>query len=272
LDARGATSESDADGCSVIVSQVTIGIVMKYKLTIEYFGTEFVGWQKQNNGISVQAVIENAIMELTKQQVVLHAAGRTDAGVHALAQIAHFDMDDFYDTHKFMMSINHFVRPHKISIISCEIADDNFHARFSAKKRHYKYIILNRLSPSVIYENRVWHVVPNLDIKNMKKASGYLIGQHDFTSFRARECQAQSPIKTLDKIDIEREGDLIIFHFSATSFLHHMVRNIIGTLKAVGEGKIKPEEVKAMLDAKDRSAAGVTSPPDGLYFLKVDYD
>jgi tRNA pseudouridine38-40 synthase len=245
---------------------------MRYKLTIEYFGTEFVGWQKQNNGVSVQEVIENAIMELTKQRVILHAAGRTDAGVHALAQVAHFEINDTYDSHKFIMSLNHFIRPHKISIISCEVAGDDFHARFSAKKRHYKYIILNRLSPSVIYENRAWHVVPNLDIESMKKAGKYLIGQHDFTSFRAKECQAQSPIKTLDKIDIERDGDLVIFHFSATSFLHHMVRNIMGTLKAVGERKILPEAVKAMLEAKDRSAAGVTAPPDGLYFLKVDYD
>ncbi len=244
---------------------------MKYKLIIEYFGTEFVGWQKQNNGISVQEVIENAIMELTKKHVVLHAAGRTDAGVHALAQVAHFEINDSYNTHKFMMSLNHFIRPHKISILSCEVVHDDFHARFSAKKRHYKYIILNRLAPSVIYEKRAWHVVPNLDILAMKEASSYLIGKHDFTSFRAKECQSQSPIKTLDKIDIERDRDLIIFHFSATSFLHHMVRNIMGTLKAVGEGKINPKSIQDMLDAKDRSAAGVTAPPDGLYFLAVDY-
>jgi len=244
---------------------------MIYKLTIEYFGTEFVGWQKQNNGLSVQEVVENAIKSLTKQDVILYAAGRTDSGVHALAQVAHFELPDLYDPHKLVASLNYFIRPHKVSILSCEIAKDDFHARFSAKKRYYKYIILNRFSSSVIYENRVWHVVSKLDIENIKEASKYFVGKHDFSSFRAKECQANSPVKTLDKIDIIQEGDFIIFNFSAQSFLHHMVRNIMGTLKEVGDGKIMPHTIKEIIDAKDRSKAGVTAPPNGLYFLKVDY-
>ena len=245
---------------------------MRYKLIIEYDGTEFVGWQKQNNGISVQEIIENAITNITRENVTLYAAGRTDAGVHALAQVAHFELENEFEANKIAMSLNHFVRPHKISIISCEEVDQEFHARFSAKKRHYKYIILNRLSYSVIYENRVWHVMKNLDIDRMKEASHHLLGRHDFSSFRAKECQAKSPIKTLDAISIEKEGEFITAYFSAKSFFHHQVRNMMGTLKAVGEGKFESAEMAEILAAKDRNRAGVTAPAEGLYFLKVDYD
>lgn len=245
--------------------------VQRYKLVIEYLGSGFVGWQKQKNCISVQEVIENAIYSFTNEKVALYAAGRTDAGVHAKGQVAHVAFEKETDNIRFIKAINHFVRPHKVSIISCEQVEDSFHARFSATKRHYEYIILNRGSPSAIDENRIWHVYAPLDLSKMREAALFLVGHHDFSSFRAKECQAHSPMKTLDKLNILKEGDYIKFQLSALSFLHHMVRNIVGTLKLVGEGKMSPQYVKHILDAKNRSVAGVTAPADGLYFMKVDY-
>lgn len=243
----------------------------RYKIIIEYFGANFVGWQMQNNGISVQSTIENAIFAFTKQKVIVYAAGRTDAGVHARGQVAHFDLKTKEDTHRLTRALNHFMRPHKVSILSCEMVGEDFHARFSAKKRHYEYIILNRLSPTTIDCERVWQVYAPLDVEKMRKAAECLVGYHDFSSFRAKECQAHSPLKTLDKIEIISEGDYIKFRLSAISFLHHMVRNIVGTLSMVGEGKLQIEDVRKILDAKDRKCAGVTAPSDGLYFMKVDY-
>ncbi len=247
-------------------------MTQRYKIIIEYDGTDFVGWQRQQNAMSVQEAIEDAIFALTKEKVSIHAAGRTDAGVHAIGQVAHFDLDSAIDTHKLSLGLNHFIRPHNISIINCEEVDNTFHARFSARKRHYKYIILNRSAPPALEKNRVWHLHRKLNIAIMQSAAGCLVGRHDFSSFRATECQAKSPVKTLDRVDIVEEGEFIIFHVSSRSFLHHMVRNIVGTLKEVGEGKIKPEEIKNILLACDRKAAGVTAPPYGLYFIGVDYD
>ena len=243
----------------------------RYKIIIEYVGTCFVGWQRQQNGLSVQEVIESAILEFTKENVVIYAAGRTDSGVHALGQVVHFDLSREYDPYKLMASINHFVRPHAISVVNCDIVDETFHARFSAQKRHYKYIILNRESNTVLHKDRMWHIHDKLDVDKMIQAAQILIGKHDFSSFRAKECQSASPVKTLDKIDIIVDGDFITFEISAKSFLHHMVRNIMGTLKSVGDGKINPEVIRDILLAKDRSAAGITAPAAGLYFVKVDY-
>ena len=243
----------------------------RYKIVIEYFGTNFIGWQKQPSGISVQGVIEDAIFAFTKQKAIVYAAGRTDAGVHARGQVGHFDLDETIGNVRLMRALNHFIMPHKISIISCEKVTEDFHARFSAQRRHYEYIILNRSAYGAIDEFRVWHVHQNLDLNKMKKAAECLIGHHDFSSFRSKECQAHSPMKTLDQLDITRDGDYIKFNLSAKSFLHHMVRNIVGTLSMVGAGKFQPEDMQKILDAKDRAAAGVTASADGLYFMKVDY-
>ena len=243
----------------------------RYKLIIEYFGPGFVGWQKQPDSVSVQGVMEDTVFAFTKQNPVIYAAGRTDSGVHARGQVVHFDLDERFDPHRLMRALNHFVRPHEISIISCEEVGEDFHARFSALKRYYEYIILNRSAYSVIDRDRVWHCHQNLDIEKMREGAKFLIGHHDFSSFRAKECQAHSPIKTLDKIEIVREGEYIKFYVSAKSFLHHMVRNIVGTLSMVGEGKFQPEDVQRILDAKDRAVAGVTAPAEGLYFMRVDY-
>jgi len=243
----------------------------RYKITIEYFGTNFVGWQKQENGLSVQEVIEDAIFAFTKQKVIVYAAGRTDAGVHARGQVGHFDLDEHIGVVRLMRALNHFIRPSKVVIILCEEVSTEFHARFSAKKRYYEYIILNRKACSVIDENRVWHLHQNLDLDLMQEAAKFFIGQHDFSSFRAKECQARSPVKTLEELEILIAGPYIKFRLSAQSFLHHMVRNIVGTLSMVGEGKFVPEDIKHILAAKDRAAAGVTAPACGLYFMKVDY-
>jgi tRNA pseudouridine38-40 synthase len=245
--------------------------VFKYKLIIEYYGPGFAGWQRQDNAISVQQVIEDALSSLSREPVAVYAAGRTDAGVHARGQVAHFHFGPIKKYHTFLRAINYFVMPHPISVLSCELVDETFHARFSAKKRHYKYVILNRPSSSVIDYKRSWHIHQKLDVDAMQKAANFLLGKHDFSSFRAGECQALSPIKTLDKIEIVKEEVSLVFHISAQSFLHHMVRNIVGTLKMVGEGKLQPRDMKDILLAKSRAEAGPTAPAYGLYFMQVDY-
>ena len=243
----------------------------RYKLTIEYVGTQISGWQYQAHTNSIQGILEEAIHRFSKEKVLLHAAGRTDAGVHAFAQIAHFDLVKYHDPYKVMQAINHFVRPRLIGITSCEIVSLDFHARFSAKARHYVYRIINRPSITVIDHDRAWWIKRKLDAQLMQEAAKYLIGNHDFTSFRAKICQAKSPVKTLSKIEIVQTNTEIKIYISAPSFLHHMVRNIVGTLVLVGNGKWSPSDVKHALDAKDRALAGSTAPACGLYFLKVDY-
>lgn len=243
----------------------------RFKITIEYDGTNFHGWQKQPALPSIQASIEDAIGKFTQEKVVLHVAGRTDAGVHAFAQVAHFDLKKDFDPQKIIPAINHHVGDRSISIICCEKMDDSFHARYSAKKRFYTYKILNRKFPPALDKKRVWFVPINLDIDKMCQAAKYLIGKHDFTSFRDSECQANSPIRTIDYINIYEEEDLILIHVSAKSFLHHMVRNIVGTLKLAGAGKIEPEKIIEILNDKNRCSAGPTAPACGLYFVKVDY-
>ncbi len=244
----------------------------KYKITIEYDGTGLTGWQIQNNGPSVQQYIEEAIHQFTKEKVIVHAAGRTDAGVHALGQVAHFELNKDYEPCAVQRSINHFLQPNKIVIIDCQIAKEDFHARFSAKKRYYKYVILNRSASSVIEENRAWHVRHTLNVRKMQKAAKFLEGNHDFTSFRAIHCQALSPVKTLDEINLYQDEQKIFITLKATSFLHHMVRNIVGSLVMVGLGKWEEEKMKEVLEAKDRCKAGPTAPAHGLYFTKVEYN
>jgi tRNA pseudouridine38-40 synthase len=243
----------------------------RYRLTLEYDGSPFVGWQRQDNGSSVQGVLEDAIEKLSGERVTVTGAGRTDAGVHALGQVAHFDLDKTFDTGKVRDALNHYLRPDPVVVLESSVADGEFHARFSASARHYLFRILNRRSPPALDEGRVWHVSPKLDADAMHAAAQLLLGQHDFTTFRAAECQAQSPVKTLDRLDVSRWADEIHIEASARSFLHHQIRSFAGTLKLVGEGKWTPRDVEGALAAKDRARCGPVSPPDGLYLVRVDY-
>jgi tRNA pseudouridine38-40 synthase len=243
----------------------------RYKIIIEYDGSNISGWQRQAHCASVQQFIEEAIEKFSKEKVTIHASGRTDAGVHAKGQVAHFDLERSYSLKEVQGAINYFLKPNKIIIIGCEEVNKDFHARFSSLKRHYQYVVLNRKAASVLDENRSWHIRDELNIKNMQMAAKHLLGKHDFTSFRAVHCQAKSPIKTIDEIEIFKEGEKIFFNLKATSFLHHMVRNIVGSLVLVGQGKWQPDDIEKVLEAKDRSKAGATAPACGLYFVKVDY-
>jgi tRNA pseudouridine38-40 synthase len=243
----------------------------RYKLLIEYDGGGFSGWQTQADAISVQSVLETAIATIHGQHCLVYGAGRTDTGVHALGQVAHVDLPKTWDPFVLRNAINGNVRPHRVSVIDVEPAPDDFHARFSAVKRRYLYRILNRRAPAAIDHGRVWHVPIELDAGQMHEAAQYLIGTHDFTTFRAAECQAKSPVKTVDAIAVSRYGEEIEVTAEARSFLHHQVRSFVGSLKYVGEGKWRPRDMKAALDAKDRSACGVVAPAQGLYLVSVSY-
>jgi len=244
---------------------------MRYRLTLEYDGAPFVGWQRQDNAPSVQGALETAIEKLSGERVTVTGAGRTDAGVHALGQVAHFDLVKEFEPGKVRDALNHHLRPDPVSVLEAVVTDGEFHARFSATGRHYLFRILNRRSPPALEHGRVWPVSPRLDAEAMHAAAQYLVGQHDCTTFRAAECQAQSPVKTLDRLDVSRRADEIHIEASARSFLHHQIRSFAGTLKLVGEGKWAPLDVKKALAARDRSACGPVSPPEGLYLVKVDY-
>lgn len=243
----------------------------RYKITLEYLGKNYCGWQRQKEHLSLQQVVEEAISKFSKETPTLEVAGRTDAGVNAYGQVAHFDLTKYYEPRRLMLSINHFLRPHTIGVVNAELVDEEFHARFSAKHRHYVYKILNRDAINIINDGLYTFIRYPLDIEAMRQAAEYLIGHHDFSSFRARECQANSPMKTMDKIEIVQKGEVIEIYFSALSFLHHMVRNIVGSLIMVGSGKWSPEKMQEALLAKNREAAGPTAPAEGLYFLRIDY-
>lgn len=243
----------------------------RYKVIVEYFGEGLAGFQRQENHISVQELLERSIERFSREVRTIYAAGRTDAGVHAFGQVVHFDLEKYHDPYTVMRAMNHFLRPSRIAVVQSELVNNEFHARFSAKARHYIYKINNRPSEIVIDRGRAWHVRKSLDAQSMKLAASYLIGKHDFTSFRALSCQSKSPIKTLTNIEVTQNLDEINIAISAPSFLHHMVRNIVGTLSLVGLGKWAPEDVKRALEAKNRSVAGPTAPAYGLYFVKVDY-
>jgi tRNA pseudouridine38-40 synthase len=244
---------------------------MRYRLTLEYDGAPFFGWQRQDNGPSVQGALEDAIEKLSGERVTVTGAGRTDAGVHALGQVAHFDLEKEFTGDKIRDALNFHLRPAPVSVLEAAVADGEFHARFSATARHYLYRILTRRAPPALERGRVWHVVHALDAEAMDKAAQALVGQHDFTTFRAAECQAKSPVKTLDKLTVRRAADEIHIEASARSFLHHQIRSFAGTLKLVGEGKWQPRDVAAALAARDRSRCGPVAPPDGLYLVRVDY-
>jgi tRNA pseudouridine38-40 synthase len=243
----------------------------RYRLTLEYDGAPFVGWQRQDNGPSVQGALEDAIEKLSSERVTVTGSGRTDAGVHALGQVAHFDLVKEFEPGKVRDALNYHLRPNPVVVLDADVADGEFHARFSARSRHYLFRILNRRSPPALEAGKVWHVSPKLDAEAMHAAAQVLVGQHDFTTFRAAECQAQSPVKTLDRLDVSRRADEIHIEASARSFLHHQIRSFAGTLKLVGEGKWTARDVAAALAAKDRTRCGPVSPPDGLYLVRVDY-
>jgi tRNA pseudouridine38-40 synthase len=245
----------------------------RFKITIEYDGTGLLGWQKQDDGPSVQGYLEKAIRKFYPSLKEVYGAGRTDAGVHALKQVAHLDLDNGMDASRVRDAINGVLKPitRQVVVLNAEKVDDDFHARFSATYRGYLYRITNRRAPLSLDKDRSWWVVPKLDVKKMQEAASYLIGKHDFSSFRAAECQANTPIKTLDRLDVIKVGDEIHLIVEAKSFLHHQVRNFAGTLKMVGEGKIQPKEIIDILEAKDRKKAGVTAPAHGLYLTRVDY-
>src|SRR5437762_7448920 len=243
----------------------------RYRLTIEYDGEPFAGWQRQENGPSVQASVEEAILRLSSETVMVIGAGRTDAGVHAFAQVAHFDLTKEIAPDKIRDALNHYLRPAPIAVIHADIAAPDFHARFSAIARHYFYRILCRRAPPMLERGRVWHVVRELDAEAMNVSAQFLVGQHDFTTFRSTECQAKSPVKTLDRLDVRRAADEVHIEASARSFLHNQVRSMVGSLKLVGQGKWHPRDLKRALDAKDRAACGPVAPPEGPSLLRVDY-
>lgn len=254
--------------------------ITRWKLTIEYKGTRYSGWQRQEDGIaSVQQAIEEAIHGFCQQDCRLHVAGRTDAGVHAGGQVAHFDLD--YGERELSgfnlaKALNAHLRTHDISILDAEAVDPEFHARFHATHKLYTYRILNRAAPPTYDQNLVWHVWGDLDVEGMRLAASFLLGHHDFSTFRAAECQAKSPFKTLDRLDLEvlplaTGGQELRFLTEAKSYLHHQVRNMVGTLILVGQGKWTPEDVRIALEARDRTKGGPTAPPDGLYLSQVFY-
>ena len=241
----------------------------RYKVILEYDGTDLIGWQENRQGASVQSIVKDAIYAFCGVRPDVVGAGRTDAGVHAVAMTAHFDLPGDVVAETVMRALNFYMTGRPVVVRDCEIVSDEFNARFCCTARHYKYIVLNRPMAPVLQKNRVYWVPRKLDVNAMRAAAEKLIGNHDFTSFRASECQAKSPIKTLDKIEINQNGDEIVFEFSARSFLHHMVRNIVGTLIEIGIGK--PYDIDEILAAKNRSAAGPTAPASGLYFMRADY-
>ena len=243
----------------------------RYKLTLEYDGTPFVGWQRQDNGPSIQAEVEAAVLAFCGEAVAVYGAGRTDAGVHALGQVAHCDIARETDADTVRDALNHYLRKVPISVLCAEVVGDDFHARFSAVRRRYNYRILNRRPPPALDRDKVWWVPGELDAAAMHHAAQELVGHHDFSSFRAALCQAKSPQKTLDRRAIAREGAEIRIAAEARSFLPHQVRNMVGTLSWVGAGRWNADDVRSALAARDRAAAGPTAPATGLYLVAVDY-
>ena len=243
----------------------------RFKLTMEYDGGAFFGWQRQAGQVSVQEVLEAAIYKFCGREITVFAAGRTDARVHALGQVAHFDLEKQTTPHEVMSAINAHLRPHLVAVVKAEVAADDFDARRSARQRRYLYRIVSRHAPLTVDRGRAWLVPVDLDTDAMHAAAQLLVGHHDFTSFRASVCQALSPEKTLHALDVSRRDDEILIQATARSFLHHQVRNMVGTLKLVGEGNWTAQDVADALAARDRAKAGPTAPPEGLYLMQVDY-
>ena len=243
----------------------------RYALTIEYDGAPFVGWQRQANGVSVQARLEDAVATIDGARRTVHGAGRTDAGVHALGQVAHVDLSRAWRADRLRDAINAHLKPDPVAVLSAREVDETFEARFSAVRRHYRYLIDNRRPPLALTQGRAWHVKRPLDADAMHEAAQALVGRHDFTTFRASECQANSPLRTLERLDVRRLGERIEIVTSARSFLHNQVRSMVGSLEHVGSGKWRAADLLAALEAKDRARCGQVAPPHGLYLVAVDY-
>lgn len=244
----------------------------RYKVTIEYDGSDFVGWQIQPDNKSVQGELQRALFAMSGETYTPTGAGRTDAGVHAYAQVAHIELSKDWEANKIRDALNYHLKPNLISILKCEQVDDEFDARFSALQRHYLYRIINRKARLALDSSKAWHIPHQLDATAMHRAAQVLLGQHDFTTFRSVHCQAKSPLKTLDHLQVMRAGEEIRIETSARSFMHNQVRSMVGSLKLVGEGKWTADDLSAALKAKDRSACGPVSPACGLYFVGVDYE
>ncbi|MFL6843818.1 MAG: tRNA pseudouridine(38-40) synthase TruA [Allosphingosinicella sp.] len=243
----------------------------RFRLTVEYDGGPFMGWQRQAHGPSVQQAIEEAIEAITGEAVVLHAAGRTDAGVHALAMAAHVDIERKIAPFRLAEGINARLRPLPVAILEARPVAPDWHARFSCIGRRYLYRIVNRRAPLTLEAGRAWQVAVPLDAEAMNEAAQSLVGHHDFTTFRSAHCQAESPVKTLDRLDVRRDGERIEIEADARSFLHHQVRSMVGCLQLVGRGKWSAADLRRALEAKDRAALGLNAPPQGLYFVEAVY-
>ncbi len=243
----------------------------RYRLTIEYDGTPFVGWQRQENAATVQGALEEAVFKFSGERINIYGAGRTDAGVHAHGQVAHFDIVKEFRPEKVRDALNAHLKPAPVVVLDAAEVTDEFHARFSAVKRHYEYRILNRRAPAALDRAQVWHVARTLDAEAMHHAAQALVGFHDFTTFRSVMCQAKSPEKTLDVLSVSQHGEEIVIRASARSFLHNQVRSMAGSLKQVGEGKWRARDLADALAAKDRARCGVVAPPQGLSLIRVDY-
>jgi tRNA pseudouridine38-40 synthase len=245
--------------------------VTRWKLILEWDGTPFMGWQRQDHGPSVQAALERAAKAMTGEAVTAHAAGRTDAGVHALAMAAHVDIAKTVTPHRLTEGLNALLRPEPVAVVRAEPVADDWHARFSCVGRRYLYRIANRRAPLTLDANRAWRIGPALDLAAMREGASYLVGRHDFTTFRSIHCQSDSPVKTLDALTVEREEDEIHVRAEARSFLHHQVRSMVGCLALVGLGRWQPADMRKALEAKDRAALGLNAPPEGLYFVEALY-
>jgi tRNA pseudouridine38-40 synthase len=245
--------------------------VTRWRLTVEFDGRPFMGWQRQDHGPSVQQSLEDAIHRMTGERTAVHAAGRTDAGVHALAISAHCDIEKAVTEHRLREGLNALVRPDPISVTEVEQVADDWHARFSCIGRKYLYRILNRRAPPALDRGRVWHIAVQLDVDAMAEGAAMLVGNHDFTTFRSVHCQSESPVKTLDRLDVTRVGEEIRIEAGARSFLHHQVRSMVGCLALVGRGNWAPNDIKKALESRDRAELGLNAPPDGLYFVEAVY-
>ena len=243
----------------------------RWRLTIEYDGGPFMGWQRQDHGPSVQQTLEEALQQMTGEQATVIAAGRTDAGVHALAMAAHVDIARDLTAHRLREGLNALVRPHPVSVLDVEPVGDDWHARFSCVGRRYLYRILARRAPPALDAGRAWHIAVPLDVEAMRQGAGYLIGRHDFTTFRSAHCQSDSPLKTLDRLEVDKVGEEIHVTAAARSFLHHQVRSMVGCLAMVGRGQWQPDDMRKALEAQDRAALGFNAPPHGLYFVEAVY-